>query len=99
MLSRYCVIEGAISGQETQGPLIRPALELRLVARQYAQRHLADRRPLRGVDAETDKGLERFDELVVGVLKLQSLRLADGRRARAYSRSISRARQALSRNA
>jgi acyl-CoA dehydrogenase len=37
-----------------------------LVARLYAQRYLADRGPLRGIDAESDEGLERFDELVEG---------------------------------
>ena len=37
-----------------------------LVARLYAQRYLADRGPLRGIDAESDEGLERFDELVDG---------------------------------
>ena len=37
-----------------------------LVARLYAQRYLADRGPLRGIDAESDEGLERFDELAAG---------------------------------
>ncbi|OBJ04936.1 DNA alkylation response protein [Mycobacterium alsense] len=37
-----------------------------LVARLYARRYLADRGPLRGIDAETDEALERFDELVDG---------------------------------
>lgn len=37
-----------------------------LVARLYAQRHLADRGALRGIDADTDEALERFDELVDG---------------------------------
>ncbi|OBH03851.1 DNA alkylation response protein [Mycobacterium sp. E2699] len=37
-----------------------------LVARLYAQRYLADRGPLRGIDAESDEALERFDELVEG---------------------------------
>jgi acyl-CoA dehydrogenase len=41
-----------------------------LVARLYAQRYLADRGPLRGIDAESDDALERFDELVAGTLKL-----------------------------
>jgi acyl-CoA dehydrogenase len=39
-----------------------------LVARLYAQRYLADRGPLRGIDADSDEGLERFDELVDGAL-------------------------------
>jgi len=41
-----------------------------LVARLYAQRHLADRGPLRGIDAEGDEALDRFDELAEGTLRL-----------------------------
>jgi acyl-CoA dehydrogenase len=41
-----------------------------LVARLYARRYLADRGPLRGIDAESDEALERFDELVGGALAL-----------------------------
>jgi acyl-CoA dehydrogenase len=41
-----------------------------LVARLYAQRYLAERGPLRGIDAEQDEALERFDELVDGALTL-----------------------------
>lgn len=41
-----------------------------LVARLYAQRHLADRGPLRGIDADSDEALERFDELAHGALTL-----------------------------
>ena len=41
-----------------------------LVARLYAQRYLADRGPLRGIDAENDDALEHFDELVEGALSL-----------------------------
>lgn len=41
-----------------------------LVARLYAQRYLADRGPLRGIDAETDDALDHFDELVDGALTL-----------------------------
>ncbi|WP_055403903.1 MULTISPECIES: acyl-CoA dehydrogenase family protein [unclassified Mycobacterium] len=37
-----------------------------LVARLYAQRYLADRGALRGIDADSDEALERFDELVSG---------------------------------
>ncbi|OBG29937.1 acyl-CoA dehydrogenase family protein [Mycobacterium sp. 852002-51057_SCH5723018] len=37
-----------------------------LVARLYAQRYLADRGPLRGIDADADEALERFDELAGG---------------------------------
>src|ERR1700758_2082365 len=40
-----------------------------LVARLYARRYLADRGPLRGIDADTDEALERFDELVDGALR------------------------------
>ena len=39
-----------------------------LVARLYASRHLADQGPLRGIDAERDDAIERFDELVDGAL-------------------------------
>ncbi len=38
------------------------------VARLYAQRYLADRGPLRGIDDEADEAIERFDELVDGAL-------------------------------
>ncbi|OBH09876.1 DNA alkylation response protein [Mycobacterium sp. E1715] len=37
-----------------------------LVARLYAHRYLADRGALRGIDAESDEALERFDDLVDG---------------------------------
>ncbi|QUR69370.1 acyl-CoA dehydrogenase family protein [Mycobacterium spongiae] len=37
-----------------------------LVARLYAGRYLADRGPLRGIDADTDEALDRFDELADG---------------------------------
>ena len=37
-----------------------------LVARLYAQRYLADAGPLRGLDADSDEAIERFDELVAG---------------------------------
>ena len=37
-----------------------------LVARLYAQRYLADRGPLRGLDVDGDEAIERFDELVAG---------------------------------
>jgi alkylation response protein AidB-like acyl-CoA dehydrogenase len=39
-----------------------------LVARLYAQRYLADRGPLRGIDADGDEAIERFDQLVGGAL-------------------------------
>jgi acyl-CoA dehydrogenase len=41
-----------------------------LVARLYARRYLADRGPLRGIDADSDEGLERFEELVDGALRV-----------------------------
>ncbi|HXA89673.1 MAG TPA: acyl-CoA dehydrogenase family protein [Mycobacterium sp.] len=41
-----------------------------LVARLYAQRYLEDRGPLRGIDADSDEALERFDELVGGTLAM-----------------------------
>jgi acyl-CoA dehydrogenase len=41
-----------------------------LVARLYAQRFLADRGPLRGIDADSDEALDRFGELVDGALRL-----------------------------
>jgi acyl-CoA dehydrogenase len=39
-----------------------------LVADLYAQRYLADRGPLRGIDADADEALDRFDELADGAL-------------------------------
>jgi acyl-CoA dehydrogenase len=39
-----------------------------LVARLYALRHLADQGRLRGIDAENDEAIERFDDLVDGAL-------------------------------
>ncbi|MGA5465756.1 acyl-CoA dehydrogenase family protein [Mycobacterium sp. NPDC050041] len=41
-----------------------------LVARLYAQRHLADHGPLRGIDADGDEAIERFDELAAGALRV-----------------------------
>ncbi|MEE2851061.1 MAG: acyl-CoA dehydrogenase family protein [Actinomycetota bacterium] len=41
-----------------------------LVARLYAQRYLADRGALRGIDSDSDEALERFDELLDGALKI-----------------------------
>ena len=40
-----------------------------LVARLYAQRYLADRGALRGIDADSDEALQRFDELVDGAFR------------------------------
>lgn len=40
-----------------------------LVASLFAQRHLADPGPLRGIDADADDAVERFDELVDGALR------------------------------
>jgi acyl-CoA dehydrogenase len=42
-----------------------------LVARLYAQRYLEDRGPLRGINADSDEALERFDELVDGALTMR----------------------------
>ncbi|WP_102144876.1 acyl-CoA dehydrogenase family protein [Mycobacterium hubeiense] len=41
-----------------------------LVARLFARRYLADAGPLRGIDADTDEAIERFDELAAGALTL-----------------------------
>lgn len=41
-----------------------------LVARLYAQRYLVDRGPLRGIDADEDEAIGRFDELLDGALTL-----------------------------
>ena len=41
-----------------------------LVARLYAQRYLAERGPLRGIDADSDEALGRFDELADGALQI-----------------------------
>ena len=43
-----------------------------LVARLHAQRYLADRGALRGIDADRDEALERFDELVDGALAVDA---------------------------
>jgi acyl-CoA dehydrogenase len=48
----------------------RSAARKALVARLYAQRYLADRGPLRGIDIEGDEAIERFDELVAGAMAL-----------------------------
>jgi acyl-CoA dehydrogenase len=42
-----------------------------LIARLYALRHLADQGPLRGIDAESDDAIERFDELLEGALVMR----------------------------
>jgi acyl-CoA dehydrogenase len=42
-----------------------------LIARLYALRHLADQGPLRGIDAENDDAIERFDELLEGALVMR----------------------------
>jgi acyl-CoA dehydrogenase len=39
-----------------------------LVARLYAQRYLADQGALRGLDADGDEAIERFDELMAGAV-------------------------------
>lgn len=39
-----------------------------LVARLYAERYLADRGPLRGIDADSGEALDRFGDLVAGAL-------------------------------
>lgn len=41
-----------------------------LVARLFSQRYLADRGPLRGLDAADDEAISRFDELLDGALAL-----------------------------
>ncbi|BCO34834.1 DNA alkylation response protein [Mycobacterium heckeshornense] len=41
-----------------------------LIAQLYAQRYLADRGPLRGIDAEGDEAIERFGELADGALAI-----------------------------
>ena len=43
-----------------------------LVARLYALRYLSDQGRLRGIDAERDEAIERFDELVDGALVIDS---------------------------
>ncbi|MGK2880398.1 MAG: acyl-CoA dehydrogenase family protein [Mycobacterium sp.] len=45
-----------------------------LVATLYAQRYLADRGPLRGIDADGDAAIERFDELLSGTVLFDRLR-------------------------
>jgi hypothetical protein len=39
-----------------------------LVARSYAQRHLGERGPLRGIEVERDEALDRFEELAAGAM-------------------------------
>ncbi|WP_204801310.1 acyl-CoA dehydrogenase family protein [Mycobacterium riyadhense] len=41
-----------------------------LVARLYARRYLTECGPLRGIDADSDDALDRFDELVAGAFSL-----------------------------
>jgi acyl-CoA dehydrogenase len=41
-----------------------------MVARLYARRYLAEQGPLRGIDDEVDEGIERFDLLADGVLRV-----------------------------
>ena len=60
------LIEQAAWERETRGT-DRKAL----VARLYALRYLADRGPLRGIDADSDEALDRFDELVGGALTMR----------------------------
>lgn len=42
-----------------------------LVATLHAQRHLADRGPLRGIDDDGDEAIQRFDELLAGALTFE----------------------------
>jgi acyl-CoA dehydrogenase len=42
-----------------------------LIARLCALRHLADQGPLRGIDADGDEVIERFDELVDGAFVIE----------------------------
>jgi acyl-CoA dehydrogenase len=58
------LIEQAAWERETRGS-DRKAL----VARLHARRYLVDKGPLRGIDADTDEALERFDELIEGALQ------------------------------
>jgi acyl-CoA dehydrogenase len=39
-----------------------------LIARLYAERHLAEQGSLRGIDLDCDEAIERFDELIDGAL-------------------------------
>jgi hypothetical protein len=41
-----------------------------LIARLYGRRYLADRGPLRGIDAEDDDAMEHFDQLMDGALAI-----------------------------
>ena len=41
-----------------------------MVARLYARRYLAEQGPLRGIDDEVDEGIERFDQLADGALRV-----------------------------
>jgi acyl-CoA dehydrogenase len=57
------LIEQAAWERETRGGERKA-----LVAALYAQRYLADHGPLRGIDADSEAALERFDELADGAL-------------------------------
>jgi acyl-CoA dehydrogenase len=61
LLSEQAAWERATRGAERKS----------LVAGLYAQRFLADRGPLRGIDAEDDEVIERFDELAEGALLVE----------------------------
>ena len=41
-----------------------------LIARLYIRPYLADRGPLRGIDAEDDDAIEHFDQLMDGALTI-----------------------------
>ncbi|WP_343710319.1 acyl-CoA dehydrogenase family protein [Mycobacterium sp.] len=58
LLTERAAWERATSGTE----------RVALVARLYAHRYLGDPGPLRGVDADGDEAIERFDELAAGAL-------------------------------
>jgi acyl-CoA dehydrogenase len=61
------VYAGALLAEQAAWERVTRGTDRRaLVARLYAQRYLADRGPLRGIDAEGDEAIERFDELVDG---------------------------------
>src|SRR5271156_4653634 len=61
------VYAGALLSEQAAGDrATRGSDRKALVARLFAQRYLVDRGPLRGIDADTDEALERFDELVDG---------------------------------
>jgi hypothetical protein len=70
-----------------------------LVARLYAQRYLADRGPLRGIDTDGDEAIERFDELAAAALAVTSPGPITCARGRSFLNSCGSGRRPFRRSA